>query len=390
MTFDYKQQTVYLVLTGSRAYGTHTEESDYDYRGVAFDTLESKLGFRSPFEQAVDNDGSWLWKIFSNYNVKDNSDVSIFELGKFVQLALKNNPNIIEILFSDPSSVLYCHPAFQKLLEIKEDFLSIRAKGAFSGYAFDQLNKIKLHRKWLLDPPKAPPTRKEFGLPQYNIISLDEMGAAEAYLKQCLEDFFPYQEDLPEHTRIEMRNHMFRSLKLAWLSLNQTPYPVGNGKQFLHLDDARFQFAARIQGYDENFLQLLHLEKQYRNAIKNWDDYRRHLKQRNPKRLELELKYSYDPKHASHLVRLVRMCREILTLGTVFVKRPDAEELQAIRNGAWTYEQLIEYAEKENQELEKLARISKLPAMPPIEKIQNLVVEMGKEFYFTKDTKNVF
>jgi hypothetical protein len=31
--------------------------------------------------------------------------------------------------------------------------------------------------------------------------------------------------------------------------------------------------------------------------------------------------------------------------------------------------------------LEKLARESKLPAQPPVDKIQNLVVEMHKEFY---------
>ena len=384
MVFDLRPQTIYLTLTGSRAYGTHTEESDFDYRGVACDTLETKLGFRSPFEQMVDNEGKTLWKLFSELGVKPNSDLTIFELGKFVQLALKCNPNIIEILFCDFSSVLYCHPIFEKLLEHREDFLSLRAKGAFSGYAFDQLSKLKLHRQWLLDPPKAPPTRKEFDLPEYNVISLDEIGAAEAYLKQCLDDFIPYIEGLTPSVRIEMRNTMFKSLKLAWMALNQTAYPIGNEKRFLHLDEALFQFTARIQGYNENFLLLLQREKEYRNALKNWDDYQRHLKQRNKKRLETEKKFGLDTKNASHLIRLVRMCREIVTLGKVLVKRPDAEELQAIRNGAWTYEQLIEYVDRENKELEKLARESKLPVQPPIEKIQNLVIEMHKEFYKIK------
>lgn len=384
MTFNLRSQTIYLTLTGSRAYGTHTEESDWDYRGVACDTLESKLGFRSPFEQAADNEGKTLWKLFSELGVKSNSDLTIFELGKFVQLALKCNPNIIEIMFCDSSSVLFCHPVFEKLLEHREYFLSLRAKGAFSGYAFDQLSKLKLHRQWLLNPPKSSPTRKEFNLPEYNVISLDEIGAAEAYLKQCLDDFVPYIEDLTPSARIEMRNVMFKSLKLAWMALNQTPYPIGNGKQFLHLDDALFQLIARIQGYDENFLQLLQREKEYRNALKNWEDYQRHLKQRNQKRLETEKKFGFDTKNASHLVRLVRMCKEIVTTEKVFVKRPDAEELQAIRNGAWSYDQLIEYVDRENQELEKLTRTSKLPGQPPIEKIQNLLIEMHKEFYQIK------
>mgnify|MGYP001607055563 CR=1 FL=1 len=46
-------------------------------------------------------------------------------------------------------------------------------------------------------------------------------------------------------------------------------------------------------------------------------------------------------KHAMHLVRLMRMCKEILITCEVVVKRPDREELLAIRNGAWSYYKLI-------------------------------------------------
>ena len=37
---------------------------------------------------------------------------------------------------------------------------------------------------------------------------------------------------------------------------------------------------------------------------------------------------------------------EILETGVVHVKRPDADELRAIRNGAWTYEEIVKYAEE--------------------------------------------
>jgi len=45
----------------------------------------------------------------------------------------------------------------------------------------------------------------------------------------------------------------------------------------------------------------------------------------------LEAKFGFDTKHAMHLIRLLRMAREILETGVVHVKRPDAEELSAIR-----------------------------------------------------------
>ena len=64
------------------------------------------------------------------------------------------------------------------------------------------------------------------------------------------------------------------------------------------------------------------------------------------------------------LVRLMRMCREILTTSRVVVKRPDREELLAIRNGAWSYDQLIEWAEKQDAEMNELMEKSSLPKSP--------------------------
>jgi hypothetical protein len=39
------------------------------------------------------------------------------------------------------------------------------------------------------------------------------------------------------------------------------------------------------------------------------------------------------------------MGQEILTTGQVQVLRPDAEELLQIRDGKWSYDELLEYAE---------------------------------------------
>ena len=53
---------------------------------------------------------------------------------------------------------------------------------------------------------------------------------------------------------------------------------------------------------------------------------------------------------ALHLVRLLRMGIEILTTGDLQVWRHDADELLAIRNGAWTYEQLIAWSAEAQQQ----------------------------------------
>jgi len=82
-----------------------------------------------------------------------------------------------------------------------------------------------------------------------------------------------------------------------------------------------------------------------------------------------------NTKHASHLVRLLRMSREILETGVVNVKRPDAEELLAIRAGDWSYEKLIAFADKEDEELNETVKASSLPKIPDMKFWDNLVRE---------------
>lgn len=82
--FDLESMVMLRCVIGSRAYGLETEASDTDRRGVylAPAALEWSL-FGAP-EQFEDSDGQWcLW-----------------ELKKFLVMALKANPNILETLYS--------------------------------------------------------------------------------------------------------------------------------------------------------------------------------------------------------------------------------------------------------------------------------------------------
>jgi hypothetical protein len=80
-----------------------------------------------------------------------------------------------------------------------------------------------------------------------------------------------------------------------------------------------------------------------------------------------------------HLVRLMRMCREILERGEVIVRRPDREELLAIRAGAWSYDKLVEWADREDAELEAMVGSSPLPRQPDRVALDRLCIEMTDE-----------
>lgn len=346
-----QDRTVFYTVHGSRAYGTHTPESDYDYKGIAIPPKEYFLGYMNVFEQAESKE----------------PDSVIYDIRKIFNLAADNNPNVIEVLFTDESDHKIVTPIGRKILDKKEMFLSKKAYFTFSGYSISQMRKIETHFKWLKNPPQHPPIRSDFGLPEKSIIAKDQLMAVESAIKKQLEEWSTdFLGDLDNDSRIEIVNKMASSLSEMKIS-----------------SEEKFNAAARMLGYSENFIELLDKERQYNSKKKEWDNFQEWKKNRNPIRAALEAKFGMDCKNAYHVVRLMRVCREILTTGKVNVKRPDREELLAIRNGAWTYEYLKEWATKQDEELKEIYKTSNiLPKSSDRKKIDELCIELVEEMNF--------
>jgi hypothetical protein len=98
----------------------------------------------------------------------------------------------------------------------------------------------------------------------------------------------------------------------------------------------------------------------------------------------LEEKHGFDTKHASHLVRLMRMAEEILTEGRVLVRRPDAKELLEIRDGKINYADLIKWAEEQDAKLDELYETSDLPYSVDSERINQLLVQIRTDYWKRK------
>lgn len=136
-------------------------------------------------------------------------------------------------------------------------------------------------------------------------------------------------------------------------------------------------------------LKIIEKEKRYKSALKNWTDYQTWKKKRNPQRAALEAKFGYDTKHASHLIRLLRMGYEILTTGKLIVRRPDAEELLAIRRGAKTYDELMEEAETLNNKLDEIYNDKSyvVPFSPPKAALSDFAVELHDHYWTHGDKR---
>jgi hypothetical protein len=90
------------------------------------------------------------------------------------------------------------------------------------------------------------------------------------------------------------------------------------------------------------------------------------------------LRNRHDAKDASHLVRLLRMGREILETGEVHVWRGDrdADELRAIRDGSWSVDRILAEADAEQSRIAALAERAAVPPAPDLAAIDRLCVDL--------------
>ena len=134
--YNLYDHVIFRCVVGSRAYGLEDDASDTDRRGIYLPPARMH------------------WSLYGVPEQLENPDTeeTYWELQKFLTMALKANPNVLECLYSP--IVEHATPLAREMLDQRHIFLSRMVYQTYNGYVLSQFKKLqgdlrnKGHVKW--------------------------------------------------------------------------------------------------------------------------------------------------------------------------------------------------------------------------------------------------
>ncbi len=137
----------YETITGSVSYGVSGDTSDMDVngwcipdKGTVFPHIRGEIegfGTKLPrFEQ------------FQHHHIKSldgqtEYDLTIYNVVKYFQLCMENNPNMVDTLYTPDRCILHITPVGRLVRDNRDLFLHKGSWHKFKGYAYAQMKKIR-------------------------------------------------------------------------------------------------------------------------------------------------------------------------------------------------------------------------------------------------------
>lgn len=347
---DLKSKNLILfeVISGSKSFGLDTPTSDTDIKGVFYLPKEEFYGLQ--YIPQISN---------------ETNDEVYYEIGRFVELLLKNNPNILEILASPTDCILYKHPLMEALK--LEDFLSKLCKDSFAGYAMTQIKKATGLKKKIVNPmEKEKKSLLDFCyvLQGYNSVVLSKWLENNGLLQErCGLINMPNSKGMYALFYDETATLGYRGIVKNELSneVSLSSIPKGE-KEIAYL-------SCNQDGYSK--------------YCKEYKEYWDWIEKRNEERYNTNQKHgkNYDSKNMMHTIRLLQTAEQILSKGTLHIKVTNRDELLAIKAGKIEYDDLLLMANNLIASIEKQYEMSTLPETPDVEKITQVLIDIREYLY---------
>jgi predicted nucleotidyltransferase len=347
---NLKSQKLILfeVISGSKSFGINTPTSDTDIKGVYY--LPKEKFFGLDYIPQISN---------------ETNDEVYYEIGRFVELLIKNNPNILEILASPEDCILYKHPLMEKLKI--EDFLSKLCKDSFAGYAVTQIKKARGLNKKIVNP-----------LPKEKKRLLDFCYVLKGY------ETIPLLEFLQENN--------WNQEQIGLVNL-----PNSRGMFAMFYDEKKsLGYKGIIQKTNSNEVSLSSIPKNekligylscnhdgYSKYCKEYTEYWNWIEKRNDDRYNTNQQHgkNYDSKNMMHTIRLLQTAEQILSTGKLNIRVSNRDDLLDIKAGNKEYDDLLEMADNLIASIEIHYLTSNLPDKPDQDMAIQSLIEIREQLY---------
>ncbi len=337
---------VFECLSGSRAYGLDTPESDTDIKGVFILPKEDFYGL--DYTAQINN---------------ETNDIVYYELRRFFELLSVNNPNILELLNTPEESVLYRHPVME--LIDKDMFLSKLCCNTFGKFALSQIKKAQGLKKKIMNPvDRERKSAIDFCYVNYN------------------------NGSVPFNRFLEIKGWQEKDCGIANINNMHNTYALYHSTKNIYRGIVQSCNASDVSlssiPKGENQVAVLFFNKNgYSTYCKEYREYWDWIEKRNESRYQNNINHdkNYDSKNIMHTFRLLDMAIEIGQNSIVNVNRPNRDFLLDIKAGRFNYDELMDMANDKQIIMERAFRSSNLPERPDINLVNKLLIEIRDRFY---------
>ena len=359
----------YTYKRGSHSQNLNGPDSDEDFGGVYFAPYDDILGLGENYQEEISD---------------EKHDETYWEFGKWMSLIAKGNPSALESLFVPQSMVVgYINPQIKTVIERRDQFISKEVVKALAGYAFNQIKKARGLGKKIVNPVTERKDVLDFCYTFKNQGSQpikDFLAEHHLDQKYCglvnipnMKDVYGVYYDWAAYFKFE---------NIDWYDVSfqsgGVKYPFSDfisdvnakaisdrikNKEFfgysgiVHPDELEKSNEVRLSSIPKGEMPICFMtynKDAYTCHCREYMEYQEWVQKRNQKRYSKAVEAGYNQKNMCHCIRLLTMAKEISEgKGFKLWRTDDRDFLMAIKNGDYTYEYLIDYAEKLLKEVEE-------------------------------------
>ena len=312
---------LFKCLGGSYLYGTNSESSDKDYKGVFLPNFKDLILGKAPKHYTSSTGARW------ERNTAEDIDETYYSLHYFLELAAKGDTNAIDMLFAytNKDAVIYIDPIFQEIIDNLDKILT-KNVNAYLGYCIGQAKKYSI---------------KGDKLKNYNAFK----SFCEKYLKEKDANGAPIT--LLEALEFEFNTHEYPNL-----IFNCIPAPGTERNKIAFGETAKFNFGEHCYMETamnkESFITISDVKFQINDTVKTAYKKVEKVISSYGKRAEAAaIDNGVDWKAISHCVRVLLQVEELLTTNKITFPLMNANFVKAIKYNTtdMTYEDIMKWIE---------------------------------------------